>query len=58
MPEITTSKEVGFEGRFFNDRINADFTYFWTHCDDQIIKGFRLSYGTGFVLKYSQCRNI
>jgi TonB-linked SusC/RagA family outer membrane protein len=50
VPEITTSKEVGFEGRFINDRINADFTYFWTHCDDQIIKNFRLSYGTGFVL--------
>jgi TonB-linked SusC/RagA family outer membrane protein len=49
-PEITTSKEVGFEGRFLNDRINVDFTYFWTHCDDQIVKGFRLSYGTGFVL--------
>ena len=50
VPEITTSKEIGFEGRFINDRINADFTYFWTHCDDQIIKNFRLSYGTGFVL--------
>jgi TonB-linked SusC/RagA family outer membrane protein len=50
VPEITTSREIGFEGRFVNDRINADFTYFWTHCDDQIIKNFRLSYGTGFVL--------
>jgi len=49
-PEMTTSKEIGFEGRFLDDRINADFTYFWTHCDDQIVKGFRLSYGTGFVL--------
>jgi TonB-linked SusC/RagA family outer membrane protein len=50
VPEMTTSKEVGFEGRFINDRINVDFTYFWTHCADQIIKNFRLSYGTGFVL--------
>jgi TonB-linked SusC/RagA family outer membrane protein len=50
VPEITTSKEVGFEGRFLNDRINADFTYFWTYCDNQIVKSFRLSYGTGFVL--------
>ncbi len=50
VPEITTSKEMGFEGRFINDRVNVDFTYFWTHCDDQIIKNFRLSYGTGFVL--------
>lgn len=49
-PEMTTSKEIGFEGRFLNDRINADFTYFWTHCEDQIVKGFRLSYATGFVL--------
>jgi TonB-linked SusC/RagA family outer membrane protein len=49
-PEMTTSKEIGFEGRFIDDRINADFTYFWTHCADQIVKGFRLSYGTGFVL--------
>jgi TonB-linked SusC/RagA family outer membrane protein len=50
VPEMTTSREIGFEGRFLNDRLNADFTYFWTHCDDQIVKGFRLSYGTGFVL--------
>lgn len=49
-PEINTSKEIGFEGRFVNSRINADFTYFWTSCADQIVKGFRLSYGTGFVL--------
>jgi TonB-linked SusC/RagA family outer membrane protein len=49
-PEITTSKETGFEGRFLNNRINTDFTYFWTRCEDQIVKGFRLSYGTGFVL--------
>jgi hypothetical protein len=50
VPEMNTSKEVGFEGRFLNDRINADFTYFWTYCDNQIVKSFRLSYGTGFVL--------
>ena len=49
-PEITTSREIGFETRLVDDRINADFTYFWTHCDDQIVKSFRLSYGTGFVL--------
>ncbi|RIJ46351.1 SusC/RagA family TonB-linked outer membrane protein [Maribellus luteus] len=49
-PEMTTSHEIGFEGRFLGDRINADFTYFWTHCEDQIVKGFRLSYATGFVL--------
>lgn len=49
-PEMTTSYEVGAEGRFANDRINADFTYYWTECKDQYITGFRLSYATGFVL--------
>lgn len=49
-PEITTSKEIGIETRFLNNRINADFTHFWTNCTDQIVKEFRLSYATGFVL--------
>lgn len=49
-PEMTTSYEIGFEGRFLNDRINTDFTYFWTKCENQYITGFRLSYATGFVL--------
>lgn len=49
-PEMTTSREIGFEGRFLDNRINADFTYFYTHCADQIVQGFRLSYATGFVL--------
>jgi len=49
-PEMNTSWETGFEGRFLNDRIVADFTYFNTRCDDQIVKGFRMSYASGFVL--------
>lgn len=49
-PEMTTSKEFGFEARFFDNRINTDFTYFWTYCKDQIVNSFRLSYATGFVL--------
>ena len=49
-PEMTTSYEVGFEGRFWNNRITTDFTYFWTECKDQYITSFRLSYATGFVL--------
>ena len=49
-PEMTTSYEIGFEGRFLNDRINTDFTYFWTKCENQYVKGFRLSYATGYVL--------
>lgn len=49
-PEMTTSYEVGLEGRFWNDRVNADFTWFRTHCADQIVTGFRMSYATGFIL--------
>ena len=49
-PEMTTSYEIGAEARFLNDRINADFSYYWTRCEDQYITGFRLSYATGFVL--------
>ena len=49
-PEMTTSKEIGFEARLFNDRVNTDFTYFWTKCENQYITAFRLSYATGFVL--------
>ena len=49
-PEMTTSYEAGVEARFWNDRLNADFTWFRTHCADQIVTGFRMSYATGFVL--------
>lgn len=49
-PEMTTSYEIGFEGRFLNDRINTDFTYYWTKCKNQYVTAFRLSYATGFVL--------
>ena len=49
-PEMTTSREVGIEGRLLDNRINFDFTYYRTHEADQIVKNFRLSYATGFVL--------
>jgi TonB-linked SusC/RagA family outer membrane protein len=49
-PEMNTSWEVGFEARLWDNRVNADFTWFHTHCADQIVEGFRLSYATGFVL--------
>ena len=49
-PEMNTSWEVGAEARFWDNRINTDFTWFHTHCSDQIVTGFRLSYATGFVL--------
>lgn len=49
-PEMTTAHEVGTDFRLFNNRVNASFTYFQTKNADQIVKGFRLSYATGFVL--------
>ena len=49
-PEMTTSYEVGLEARLWNNRINADFTWFKTHNENQIVENFRMSYGTGFVL--------
>ncbi len=49
-PEMTSSREIGFEAKFFDSRIATDFTYFATHCSEQIVKNFRLSYATGFVL--------
>ena len=57
-PEMTTSREIGFEGRFWDDRIVVDFTYFVTHCSDQIVKGFRLSYATEFVLNNMNVRTF
>ncbi|GAA4515268.1 SusC/RagA family TonB-linked outer membrane protein [Sphingobacterium thermophilum] len=49
-PEMTTAHEVGVDFRVFNNRVNGSFTYFGTRNSDQIVKGFRLSYATGFVL--------
>lgn len=49
-PEMTTAHEGGIDLRFFNNRLNASFTYFGTRNADQIVKGFRLSYATGFIL--------
>lgn len=49
-PEITSSLEVGLEGRFLRDRINADFTYFWTRCENQYIPDIPLSYASGAEL--------
>lgn len=49
-PEITTAHEVGFDLSMFRNRLNAGFTYHGTKNDDQIVKNFRLSYATGFVL--------
>nr|WP_321452635.1 SusC/RagA family TonB-linked outer membrane protein [uncultured Carboxylicivirga sp.] len=35
-PEISTSKEVGVDARFFGNKIGLDFTYFQTNTKDQI----------------------
>ncbi|MBE6310346.1 MAG: SusC/RagA family TonB-linked outer membrane protein [Bacteroidales bacterium] len=50
VPEMNTSTEVGIEFRAIDNRLDGDFTYYWTKCDDQIVTGFRMSYATGFVL--------
>lgn len=49
-PEMTTAYEFGADVQLLNNRLNASFTYFGTRNADQIVKGFRLSYATGFVL--------
>ncbi|MGV3541260.1 MAG: SusC/RagA family TonB-linked outer membrane protein [Rufibacter sp.] len=51
VPEMTTSYELGGEVKFFNDRLGVDFAYFRKVSKEQIVRGMRLSYGTGFVLK-------
>lgn len=49
-PEMTTAREIGFDTRLFHNRVNTAFTFFGTRNQDQIVKNFRLSYATGFVL--------
>jgi len=50
-PEKVTSKEVGMELQFFNNRLSFDGAYYKSKSVDQIINGLRISYGTGFILK-------
>ncbi|WP_241499118.1 SusC/RagA family TonB-linked outer membrane protein [Rufibacter ruber] len=50
-PEMTTSYEVGAEMKFFNDRLGIDFATYKKVSKEQIVRGMRLSYGTGYVLK-------
>lgn len=49
-PEQQKTFELGSELRFLNSRLGFDITYYNTLNVGQIIEGFRLSYGTGFVL--------
>ncbi len=47
-PEFVTSKEVGAELKFFNNKIRFDISYFNQERTDQIVQQ-RLSYGTGYI---------
>ncbi|MEI7471114.1 MAG: SusC/RagA family TonB-linked outer membrane protein [Chitinophagaceae bacterium] len=50
-PEYTENLEFGGEMKFLKNRIGVDFTYYSLKSRGQIIAN-RVSYGTGFVLKY------
>ncbi len=52
-PERQRTYEIGGELRLFNGLIGIDASYYNTLCIDQISKGFRASYGTGFILNTS-----
>lgn len=49
-PEKQSTYELGFESRFFKNRIGIDFAYYNTIVRDQIGQLLRLSYGSGYVL--------
>jgi len=49
-PEFATSKEIGVELSFLDDRLGIDATAYRKETRDQIINGARGSYATGFVL--------
>lgn len=49
-PEKQQTYEIGTEWRFLNGRLTFDAAYYNTLTNNQIIEGFRLSYGTGYVL--------
>lgn len=49
-PELTTSKEIGAELRFFNNRLGIDATYYEMLTEDQIITA-RVSPSTGYVIQ-------
>lgn len=49
-PEMTTSKEIGVELRFFNNRFGLDVAYYDMLTEDQIITA-RVSPATGYVIQ-------
>jgi ferric enterobactin receptor len=50
-PEITRQADMGFELKFFKNRLGLDFTYYSLKSRDQILAA-RTSYLTGYVLKF------
>lgn len=50
-PEKVTSKEIGMELQFFNNRLSFDAAYYKSKSVDQIINDLRISYASGFILK-------
>lgn len=50
VPERQRTFEVGTEMSFFKNRVSVDYTYYNTNNIGQIVRGVRLSYGTGFIL--------
>jgi TonB-linked SusC/RagA family outer membrane protein len=50
-PEFSNNFEVGGEFKFLKNKIGIDIAYFDNKVKNQIIAN-RLSYGTGFILKY------
>jgi TonB-linked SusC/RagA family outer membrane protein len=49
-PEFATSRELGTELAFFNNRVGTDITWYRKQTRDQIVNNVRASYGTGFIL--------
>ncbi len=49
-PERQRTFEVGTELNFFGKRLTFDYTYYNTLNIGQIVRGVRLSYGSGFIL--------
>jgi len=49
-PEFATSRELGTELSFLNDRLGVDATVWRKETKDQIVNDIRGSYGTGFIL--------
>ena len=49
-PEIVTSTEIGFDTRFFEDRIGLDFTYYTSDAKNQIL-GIQIPISSGYQQK-------